>query len=101
MPLVNRWNGYYAPEYVSKNLTEADATWSKPVVGYGVVALDRQWALRKGLSPSRPWTLDVSKNLYVLQSYHAIHCVVRKLRTVIPATKTDDSSSPIASICDT
>lgn len=78
VPPMNRWNGYYSSEYVSKNLTEADETWSKPVSGYGVVAVDRQWALAEGLPQSHSWVLDQSKNVYLLNAYHALHCAVRQ-----------------------
>lgn len=82
-PLVFRKEGMWSPQYdpALANHTELDALWHKAVSGFGVVALDKQWALDQGLKPTRAWPLDRSKAVYVFSAYHAVHCV-RSLRII-------------------
>ena len=42
----------------------------------GVVALDDKYVRERGLLPASRYPWDLSKSVYLLQGYHAMHCVV-------------------------
>lgn len=56
-----------------------DAAWSRIVPAHGIVALDHEWARKIGLSKARNQPGDDTKGVYVLDAYHQIHCLVRKI----------------------
>ncbi|KAL2061463.1 hypothetical protein VTL71DRAFT_6840 [Oculimacula yallundae] len=43
----------------------------------GVVAIDTQWALQHGYSPSFVYPEDETKSIYQIDMFHSMHCVYR------------------------
>lgn len=43
----------------------------------GVVAIDKEWALQNGFSPSYTHPEDPTKSIYQIDMFHSVHCVVR------------------------
>lgn len=62
---------------MSPNETEAAAAWDAIESGHGDVAVDPRWAASRGLPPSFLHPLDSTRMVYVVEAYHAIHCLVR------------------------
>ena len=59
------------------NQTEADALWDKISVGFGAVALTNSFASSKALPEAQAFPWDGDKELYLLNGYHNLHCLVR------------------------
>jgi len=68
-------------EYSDKNFTETDALWDEMNTAHGFVAIDRSWAKERHWPDSMHFPTDPSKNVYLLEAYHLLHCVnvVRKV----------------------
>jgi hypothetical protein len=62
--------------YSSENETEAAAAWATIDSAHGHVAVDHHWAAAKNWPPSMPVPGDEGKGLYLLESYHQLHCLV-------------------------
>ena len=62
--------------YMSENETEAAQAWSAIEPGHGVVALDPQWAAINSLPATKAHPIDSDKAVYIIEAYHAIHCLV-------------------------
>ncbi|KAK2742663.1 hypothetical protein FQN55_007782 [Onygenales sp. PD_40] len=67
---INWWT-----EYSDKNFTETDAAWDAINPAHGFIAMDRQWAKERHWPDSMHLPSDDSKNVYLLEAYHLIHCV--------------------------
>lgn len=67
---------YLPTVYWSPNETEADLAWEFISAGFGIVAVDADYADHRSLPESEVWREDASKRVYVLEAYHAIHCLV-------------------------
>jgi hypothetical protein len=67
---------YIPSAYMSENDTEADLTWDFISPGFGVVAVTREYAEQLALPETLVWREDPNKRVYVVEAYHAIHCVV-------------------------
>ncbi|RDW87843.1 hypothetical protein BP5796_03537 [Coleophoma crateriformis] len=66
----------YAPSaYNSPNETEAAAAWDTIRVGHGIVALDEQYIAENHLPKSFAHPYHPTKHAYVIEAYHAIHCI--------------------------
>lgn len=63
-------------EYSDKNETEVDAKWDAINPAHGFVAMDRQWTKENHWPDSMHLPQDDSKNVYLLEAYHLIHCLV-------------------------
>jgi len=67
--------------FSSPNLTIALSAWESIMPGYGVVAVDREWAMSKKLPDTMPLPQtpalpsDGNKLVYTLEAYHEIHCL--------------------------
>lgn len=61
---------------MSENETEAAQAWSAIEPGHGVVALDPQWAALNGLPATKAHPINSNKAVYIVEAYHAIHCLV-------------------------
>jgi hypothetical protein len=70
---------YLPSVYWSKNETEADLAWDYISAGHGIVAVPAEYAKQLGLPDSEIWRKDSTKRVYVLEAYHAIHCLVSTL----------------------
>jgi hypothetical protein len=67
---------YQHSKFVSHNETEASLAWSSILAGHGVVALDPAYVEQKQLAESMIHPNGSGKRIYVLEAYHAIHCLV-------------------------
>ena len=74
-PLVTRLGGLPS-KYTSHNTTEANMAWDAIQPGHGIIAVDSEWAAMRNLPSTGPSALDPSKKIYIIEAYHAIHCVV-------------------------
>jgi len=43
---------------------------------HGVVALDAAWAKKSGLAPAAPHPYDNHSNIYQVDVFHSLHCLV-------------------------
>lgn len=71
--------------YSAKNPNEsvsADAAWDAIVPAHGIVAVDKQWAEERQLPLSMELPSDNSKQVYILEAYHMLHCLVNATPTV-------------------
>ena len=73
---VARQTSKWTP-YMSSNTTEANEAWDAIEPGHGVVAIDRTYAADHNLLPSSDHPSDLDKVIYVIEAYHAMHCLVR------------------------
>ncbi|KAL9622198.1 MAG: hypothetical protein Q9160_003381 [Pyrenula sp. 1 TL-2023] len=66
--------------FSSENQTEADMAWNAVVTGHGDVAIPISYAKAHNLPPSWDIPHMPGKQLYVMEAYHAMHClkVLRK-----------------------
>ena len=70
-----------------------DRAWDAIIPAHGIVALDHQWAASHNLIPARSLPGDDSKGVYILDSYHQIHCLVASKLLISSFSPTNDSSS--------
>ncbi|EZF36239.1 hypothetical protein H109_03621 [Trichophyton interdigitale MR816] len=68
-------------EYSDKNFTETDAAWDSMNTAHGFIAMDRKWAKERHWPDSMHLPSDDSKNVYLLEAYHLLHCVAVIRRT--------------------
>lgn len=80
---------YQHSKYLSENETEASLAWDSILAGHGVIAVDPKYALQKSLPKTKELPESGGKLVYVIEAYHAIHCVVGSKLT---------SSSPFGGI---
>lgn len=67
---------YQHSKFLSKNETEASAAWDSILAGHGVIAVDPQYAMEKKLPKTKELPESGGRLVYVIEAYHAIHCVV-------------------------
>jgi len=65
--------------FVHYNRVIADATWDSWVVEPGIVALPHDFVNGKMLPQAQSSPLDEDKGVYILSSYHSLHCLVSKI----------------------
>ena len=58
------------------NLTQTDEAWQSLDTSGGFVALEKG---QQNLLPSEPFPWDSSKEVYLLNGFHGLHCLVRTL----------------------
>ena len=63
----------------SKNESEASLAWASIKSGRGVVAVNQDYVTSHNLPESFKMPGDDSKHIYILEAYHAIHCVASSL----------------------
>lgn len=74
---TEQWQKFlWTTEYSSGNRTHADALWKGLRPGFGVVALDHEWAAARELPHSQDNPDDPTQGLYILDAYHQLHCLV-------------------------
>lgn len=66
---------WYTP-YSSENDTEANVLWDNINTAHGTLAVDHQWAAEHQWNRSMSIPGDESKGMYLLESYHQLHCLV-------------------------
>ena len=76
-------------EFDSANRTIEDLAWESPALipAMGTLALDESWAISKGLPPAQSWPWDEDKGIYILESFHIVHCLVSMLLAFPLATR--------------
>ncbi|ORY18125.1 hypothetical protein BCR34DRAFT_621516 [Clohesyomyces aquaticus] len=62
-------------EYTERNFTETDQLWDDINPAHGFIAMDRKWAKSQHWPDSMHLPSDDSKNVYLLEAYHLLHCV--------------------------
>lgn len=71
-PVAFHW---YTP-YGSENDTEAGPLWEAINTAHGGIAIDHDFAAKNQWQKSMPVPGDETKGLYLLESYHQLHCLV-------------------------
>lgn len=66
----------WATDYATDNLTLAAELWDGINFDVGFVALRYEWTEEKDLPRAQPFPWDHEQGLYVLNGYHALHCLV-------------------------
>lgn len=66
------WNTAYS----SSDETEAEELWAAINTAHGYIAVEHEWAAQNHWLPSMPVPGDERKGLYLLESYHQLHCLV-------------------------
>lgn len=60
-----------------ENQTAAvDAAWEAMVPAHGIIAVDKSWAEQRQLPLSMELPSDHTKQVYILEAYHMLHCLV-------------------------
>lgn len=72
----------WSSEYADTNLTAAGVLWDNISFDAGVVALEYDWTAAHGLPHAQPFPWDQSKGLYLLNGFHALHCLKNIHRAV-------------------
>lgn len=68
-----------------ENQTEAvDAAWEAMVPAHGIIAMDKSWAEQRQLPLSMELPSDHTKQVYILEAYHMLHCLVTSLTYLPP-----------------
>lgn len=73
------WDPYSGYGTGNKNETDRSIMWESLDVSLGEVSLDKEWARRHGLPPSQRFPWDHSRELFLLNGHHSLHCL-RKIR---------------------
>ena len=86
---IQRWvPSHFFSDYSSSiedgkaGMEVVDRNWKAINAAHGYVAVDHQWAAENGLLSADDWAGDASKGIYMIEAYHAIHCIVRKLPAI-------------------
>ncbi|TRX87977.1 hypothetical protein FHL15_011118 [Xylaria flabelliformis] len=75
----------------TSNMTALDKLWSDMDVNPGIIQLPKD--ARLGSTQTFPW--DQSKGLYMLDSYHSLHCL-KNIYAYVRMRQRDDSGGPTA-----
>jgi hypothetical protein len=67
---------YQHSKYISSDEQVASEAWENILPGHGVVAIERDYAVSKKLPETTILPESGGKSLYVIEAYHAMHCVV-------------------------
>jgi hypothetical protein len=62
--------------YNTGNYSEQDLLWGKLRADSGVIALTKSYAAEHGLRRGSPFPWDSEKELYLVNGFHSVHCVV-------------------------
>lgn len=79
-PLDTTWETFWwnTPYNSMENKTETDLLWDAIRPSHGLIALDREMAKGQNLPESMYLPDDHSKGVYLLESYHYLHCLVSR-----------------------
>lgn len=83
---------YQHSKYVSSDEDEASEAWESILAGHGVVAIEPEYAAAKSLPNTVVLPNSGGKLTYVIEAYHAIHCIVRIPSVTASLFHTDNSS---------
>jgi hypothetical protein len=68
---------YQHSKYISSDEEEASKAWGSILPGHGVIAVESEYAKSKDLPETVILPDSGGKLTYVIEAYHAIHCIVR------------------------
>lgn len=80
---------YQHSKYVSSDEEEASEAWGSILAGHGVVAVEPEYAKSKDLPETIVLPDSSGKLTYVIEAYHAIHCIVRVAPTLSSQVSAD------------
>jgi hypothetical protein len=80
--------------FVHRNTAIADAAWDSWTIEPGIVALPHDFVNRKMLPQAQASPLDENKGVYVLSSYHSLHCLVSAITPFIFKTDRIQEKAP-------
>lgn len=63
-------------EYNNENFTAMDRKWGELRADNGIITLPKTYAAEHGLQRGSEFPWDSSKDIYLLNGYHGIHCLV-------------------------
>ena len=63
-------------EYNNENFTAMDLKWGELRADNGIITLPKAYAAEHGLRRGSEFPWDSSKDIYLLNGYHGIHCLV-------------------------
>jgi hypothetical protein len=75
---------YQHSKYISSNESEASEAWNSILPGHGVVAIEPAYAAAKGLPDTIALPRSGGKLTYIIEAYHAMHCVVSPSSFALP-----------------
>jgi hypothetical protein len=81
---------WYTPYNNVENQTASNELWDKISSSHGLIALDHQFAKENQWLESMPVPGDEGKGLYLLESYHQLHCLVSPA-SPLPARKPQET----------
>lgn len=67
---------YAHSKYMSEDEAVASKAWDEILAGHGVIALNADYVAQKNLPPSVSFPDDSESFMYVIEAYHAMHCLV-------------------------
>jgi hypothetical protein len=67
---------YQHSKYISSDEEEASKAWESILPGHGVIAVEPEYAKSKDLPETIVLPDSDGKLTYVIEAYHAIHCIV-------------------------
>lgn len=82
--------------YFGENESLADRLWDAISIDNGTVALDDSYVVSEGLPISQRFPWDDSKGLYLLNGYHALHCLKTIRNGVLEFDRGIERSEPTA-----
>ncbi|KAF2202559.1 hypothetical protein GQ43DRAFT_470784 [Delitschia confertaspora ATCC 74209] len=83
----------WGTEYTEKNFTETDLLWDSINPAHEFIAMDREWARAQHWPESMHLPSDLRKNVYLLESYHLLHCVTVIRKTFWQAVRREPEDS--------
>jgi len=72
----------WATDYANPNLTESGALWDAIMFDVGFVALPYEWTDSVDLPRAQEFPWDRTQGLYVINAYHALHCLKNVHRAI-------------------
>ncbi|KAH8590153.1 hypothetical protein B0O99DRAFT_635324 [Bisporella sp. PMI_857] len=72
-----------------------DRLWDEIIPGHGIVAVNHEWAARKGFPISMSLLNDHTKGVYIIDAYHQIHCLTIVRKTFYEIQKNKSLTWPI------
>ena len=68
------WSTFSSPN--ATDIQSVDSAWDGIAKDFGLVAVDHEWAEKRGAPPTMDLPSDPTKGIYVVEAYHTLHCLV-------------------------
>ncbi|MCJ1478395.1 hypothetical protein MMC13_007075 [Lambiella insularis] len=88
----------HATEYASTNLTLAQDLWEGINLDAGMVALPDEWTDSVNLPRAQAFPWDHDKGLYILNSFHVLHCLKSIHRSIREYERKQPQTLPLSHI---